>query len=404
MQKVFFNNVIKMKRIILSLLLSGSLSTLYAQGKFVFTDKNTLECMPVEDQGYSGTCWCFSATSFLESEMIKSGLTNPPDLSEMFIVRNNYLDRAKKYVMLHGNMTFSQGSYFLDNLQVMRDYGLMPEKAYPNLRDGEASIDHSELDEALKNYADSVADEGQNLLDTNWIDGYNALLDKYFGRIPETFEYEGKTYTPKTFASEYCKLKYADFIQVTSFSHHAFYKFFPLELPDNWRWSLFLNVKVDDLITIIDNSLALGHTVLWASDVSEDGFDFRRGYALLPGIYTEKLSKKEIEEFKQLSVNEQTLKAERLTRPGLEISVTQESRQTDFLNRKTTDDHGMHIVGTATDQDGNKFYKVKNSWGAVGNFKGYFYVSENFVKAKTTGILVNKECCKEFLKKAETEF
>ena len=190
----------------------------------------------------------------------------------------------------------------------------------------------------------------------------------------------------------------------TSFSHHDFYKYIALELPDNWRWGLFLNVKIDDLITVIDNSLASGHTVLWASDVSEEGFDYRRGYALLPGISTDNLTKKQIEDFQKLPPEKQLSKAKRLTHPGLEISVTQESRQKDFENRNTTDDHGMQIIGTATDNDGNKYYKVKNSWGKTNNYDGYFYVSQNFVKAKTTGLLVHKDACRDFLKNAVPEF
>ncbi len=393
-----------MKKISLTLVVSFLFTTLYAQSKFIFTNKTNLECLPVQDQGNSGTCWCFSSTSFFESEMIKNGIKTPPNLSEMFIVRYNYLDRAIKYVMLQKNMTFSQGSYFWDNFSIMKNYGLMPEEAYPNTLNEETLINHSDLETELKNFADSVANENNKELNPKWIDDYNLLLDKYFGVVPDTFEYKGKNYTPLKFANEVCKLKYEDYIQITSFSHHDFYKFFALEIPDNWRWSLFLNVKIDDLTDIIDNSLALGHTVLWASDVSEDGIDFRRGYALLPGIYLEGKTPTDIDKFKKLPIKEQLKQSERLMRPGLEINVSQQSRQEDFNCRKTTDDHGMQIVGTATDQKGNKFYKVKNSWGEIGNYKGYFYVSEKFVKAKTTGILVHKDCCKEFLKKAETEF
>lgn len=393
-----------MKKIISTLLLSSCLITSYAQNKFIFTDKNVLECPNVQDQGYSGTCWCFSSMSFIESEMIKNGVKNPPNLSEMFVVRYNYLDRAKKYVMLHGNMTFSEGSYFLDNFAIMKNYGLMPEENYPNTKSGASNIDHSDLEKKLKNYIDSIASPDREFVSQNWINEYNSFLDDFFDTIPQTFEYQGKTYTPKSFAEDYCQLKYDDYIQVTSFSHHDFYKYIALELPDNWRWSLFLNVKVDDLITIIDNSLELGHTVLWASDISENGFDYRRGYALLPGIETDKMTKKQIEDFQALPVEKQAEKAKRLTKPGLEIGVTQQSRQIDFENRNTTDDHGMQIIGTATDQNGNKYYKVKNSWGKTNNFDGFFYVSVNFVKAKTTGLMVHKDSCRDFLKKAETEF
>ena len=358
-----------MKKIFFTLAASLCLVTSYAQSSGEFSDKINLDCLEVQDQGYSGTCWCFSSMSFLETEMMKNGIKNVPNLSEMYVVRYNYLDRAKKYVMLHGNMTFSQGSYFWDNIAVMRDYGLVPEEAYPNTKTEGMGINHSDMEQELKRYIDSVADESNKFIDTAWVDGYNALLDKYLGKVPESFSFDGKTYTPESFAKNYCGLNPEDYIQVTSFSHHGFNTFFPLELPDNWRWSMFLNVKIDDLITVIDNSLAQGHTVLWASDVSEDGFNYYKGVAVLT-----------------------------------EDGVTQESRQKDFINRKTTDDHGMQIVGTAVDKNGGKFYKVKNSWGKGNAYRGYLYVSEDFVKAKTTGLLVNKECCKEFLETAKTEF
>lgn len=390
------------KKVLLTLGLGAVGLSAIAQNKFVFTDMNIIPHTPICDQGQSGTCWCFSTMSFLESEMMKNGMENPPNLSEMFVVRHNYMDRAKKYVMLQKNLNFSQGSYFLDNLKVMRDYGLVPEGAFPNLKDSEFQIDHSLLERELKAIVDEVADEGNEFVDSSWVQRFDEAESKYLNEYPAEFEYDGKTYTPKTFASDYCKLNYSDYIQVTSFSHHDFYKYIVLELPDNWRWSLFLNVKVDDLTTIIDNSLQQGHTVLWAADVSEPGFDTRRGYAVLPGIYAKDQAL--VDSFKVMTPEQQAKVAVRLMSPGIEVYVTQESRQADFLNRKTTDDHGMQIIGTAEDQFGNKYYKVKNSWGKYGNYDGYLYVSQSYVKAKTTGLMVNKCACKEFIKKAEIEW
>ena len=392
------------KNLLLTICFSAITAFGYSQNKFVFTDTQRIPCPPVSDQQNSGTCWCFSTLSFMESEMIKNGMANPPNLSEMFIVRNNYYDRAKKYIMLHGFLNFSQGSYFIDNFAVMKNYGLMPEEAFPNLKDNQYKISHTQLEKELKNFVDSVGKDNANYVNPNWDSCFNALLDKHFYQIPEDFEYNGQRYTPKSFAEQYCKLNYNDYIQVTSFSHHDFYKLINLELPDNWRNSLFLNVPIDEMITIIDNSLATGHTVLWAADISENGFDTRRGYALLPGIKKDNLDKKAIEAYQALSPEEQEKISTRLTCPGIEMNVTQESRQADFLSRKTTDDHGMQIIGTATDQNNNKYYIVKNSWGTYNNYDGYIYVSVNYVKAKTTGLLVNKIACKDQLKKSEVEF
>lgn len=374
-----------------------------SQDKFSFVDDIRLACPAVQDQQRSGTCWCFSSTSFLESEMMLNGNPNPPNLSETFIVRQNYIDRAIKHVMLHGTMNFGQGSYFHDNTIIIRHHGIVPESAYPNTVLGEAYINHFDLEYELRSYVDSVANKDNKKITTDWLDGYIQILDRYFGKVPETFEYEGKTYTPQTFATDVVKLDMSDYVEVTSFSHHEFGKFFMLELPDNWRNGLFLNVTLDDMIAVIDTSLASGHTVLWASDVSENGFSSNNGYALLPGINPSGMSSADIEKFKKLPPEKQVLRARTLNAPGVEINVSQESRQIDFLNRNTTDDHGMHIVGVAHDAKQNKYYIVKNSWGETGRYKGYFYASENFVRAKTTGLLVHKSACAKLLENATIE-
>ncbi len=373
------------------------------QDKFGFKDDIRLECPAVQDQQMSGTCWCFSSTSFLESEMMHNGNPNPPNLSETFIVRQNYIDRAIKHVMMQGHMNFGQGSYFHDNTIIISKHGIVPESAYPNTVEGSSYISHYGLENALTHYVDSVADKGNKRISNDWLDGYIAILDHYLGKAPEQFEYEGKTYTPLTFAKDVVKLNMNDYVEVTSFSHHEFGKLCIMELPDNWRNGIFLNVKLDDMMAIIDASLAQGHTVLWAADVSEKGFSHDNGYAILPGINPVGMKSTDIDKFKKLPPEKQVLRARTLNAPGVEINVTQESRQKDFLNRNTTDDHGMHLIGTAHDSRNNKYYIVKNSWGDSSKYKGYFYASENYVRAKTTGILVHKSACGKLLEDATIE-
>ena len=371
------------------------------QDRFKFVDSIRLACPAVQDQQMSGTCWCFSTMSFIESEMMANGNPNPPNLSEMFVVRQNYIDRAKKLVMLHGKMNFGQGSYFHDNMTIIRKHGIVPEDAYPNTL--ESGINHYPLEKKLTRFADSVANDNAKKIDPAWVDGYTKILDEYLGKTPETFEYKGKTYTPQSFAKEVVGLNLDDYIQVTSFSHHEFGKYCILELPDNWRAGRFLNVKIDDMIAIIDSSLAKGHTVLWASDVSEKGCNINAGYAILPGINPAGMKTADIQNFQKLTPEKQTLRARTLTSPGIEMNVTQESRQIDFLNRNTTDDHGMQIIGIAHDALKNKYYIVKNSWGETNKYKGYFYASVNYVKAKTTGLLVHKSACGKLLDNATWE-
>ncbi len=394
-----------------------------ASAQFQFTDDIRLACPKVSDQQYSGTCWCFSSMSFIESEMMFFGNANPPNLSEMFVVRQNYIDRTQKYVMLHGKMNYGQGSYFLDNFIVAKEHGLVPESAMPNIKSTDYRINHSKLENWATEFADSVADDSRKKINPKWSNDFEKKLNAYFAPVPQEFEYQGRKYTPRTFADEVVKLPFNDYVQVTSFSHHPFYQDFILEIPDNWRWESFLNVRIDELTAVIDSALAKGHTVLWASDVSETGFNMSDGYAILPGmpypddprknpnikksdlkaaiaVYNKRMA--ELEDFRKMDLASQLKRARDLNCPGVEISIDQDRRQLDFLNRNTTDDHGMHLIGSAHDQYGNKFYIVKNSWGNVGPYNGYLYASEAFVKAKTTGILVHKSAV-EHIRKTSAE-
>lgn len=358
-------------------------------GGFTFTDVTVVKTTPVKDQNKSGTCWSFSGVSFLEDEILrKTG--KEVDLSEMFVVRHCYDDKADKYIRMNGTINFAQGGSTLDVPYVMVNYGLVPEEAYRGLEYGEDNHDHAELSNALTGFVKAVDKSGKKK-STAWRKAFNGILDSYFGELPETFEYEGVTYTPKSFA-EHLGLKASDYVPVTSFTHHPFYQPFAIEVADNWLWEKYMNVPLDEMKAIVDNALDNGYTVAWAADVSEPGFNWKKGYALIPKKKTEKdLSGTELSRWVKLSDREREDEANKIEGPREEITVTQESRQTMFDRQETTDDHGMVIVGKAVDQKGNKYYKVKNSWDTNQIYDGFFYVSEPYFLAKTLDILVNRE-------------
>ncbi|MDE7111799.1 MAG: aminopeptidase [Muribaculaceae bacterium] len=377
--------------------LTDSVATDSIQG-FVFTDVISLPTTSVKDQNKSGTCWCFSGTSAIEEEVLRQG-GDSLDLSEMYTVRQCYLDKAKRFVRLGGVGNFSQGGSIVDVAYVMERYGAIPESVYSGLNYGEDAHDHSELEKALTSYIKAVA--GGRKMSTAWLKGFEGILDAYFGPVPETFEVNGKTYTPKTYA-ESLGVKFNDFVPFTSFTHQPMYSAFPLEVCDNWLWEDYYNVPLDDFKRIIDEALKNGYTINWAADVSEKGFKWNDGYAVLPEKKTEAdMQGTELSRWVALSDADKEKEAYKFTGPKdlKEVTVTPEVRQQMFDNHETTDDHGMVIVGTATDQLGNRFYKVKNSWNTNQKYNGYFYVSEPYLLAKTLSFSVNKNAVPKDIRK-----
>jgi len=366
---------------------------------YQFTPVKELKATPVKNQYRSGTCWSFSGISFLESELLRLG-KGEYDLSEMYVVRCSYLDKAIKYVRMHGNTSFAGGGQFHDVVNVINKYGMLPESVYPGLLEGEKNHIHGEIDEVLKAYVDAILKNKNKELSKNWIAGLEGILDAYFGEVPIEFTYNGKKYTPRSFADQ-LGLKLNDYIYLTSFTHHPFYTPFAIEIPDNWAWGLVYNVTMDELMAVIDNSVNNGYTVGWATDVSEQGFSWTKGIAIIPEKDYEDLSDLERGKWSDMSKEEKDALVYHLNKPGTEKAITQELRQECFDNYLTTDDHGMHITGTAKDQNGTKYYQVKNSWGITGNpYQGYLYASEAFVKFKTISVMVNKESVpKDILKK-----
>lgn len=358
--------------------------------KFEFTDIITVPTTSVKDQNKSGTCWCFAGTSFFEDEIVRKG-GDSLDISEMFTVRKCYEDKAERFIRLYGETNFAAGGSILDVPYVWERYGAVPEEVYSGLQYGEDKHVHGELDAALSAYLKAVVAKPNKKLTTAWRKGLKGILDAYFGEVPETFQYKGKTYTPQSYAKS-LGLDMDDYVPMTSFTHHPFYTQFPVEVPDNWLWGNYWNVPLDELKAIVDNSIEKGYTVVWAADVSEGGFKWTDGVALMPKGKTEgDMNGTELARWVKLSDKERQNDKFDFKGPVEEITVTQELRQEMFDNQETTDDHGMEIVGIAKDQNGNRYYKVKNSWDTNQKYNGFFYVSEPYFLAKTVDILVNRE-------------
>ncbi len=358
--------------------------------RFVFTDVISLPTTSVKDQNKSGTCWCFAGTSFFEDEILRQG-GDSLDLSEMYTVRKCYEDKAERFIRLYGETNFAAGGSIMDVPYVWKRYGALPEEVYSGLQYGEEKHVHGELDAALSAYLKAVVKRPNKKLSTAWKQGVKGILDAYFGEVPETFEYKGKTYTPQSYAAS-LPIKTEDYVPVTSFTHHPYYETFAVEVPDNWLWAQYYNVPLDELKAIVDNSLAKGYTVVWAADVSEGGFKWNDGVALMPkGKKEGDMDGTELSRWVKLSDKDRANEQFNFTGPVEEIEVTAEMRQDMFDRQETTDDHGMEIVGTATDQKGNRYYKVKNSWDTNQIYDGFFYVSEPYFLAKTVDILVHRD-------------
>ena len=387
-----------MKKVILTLALAAfAAASLWAQAPKVkpadyqFTTVKEIPVTSMKNQNRSGTCWCFSALSFLESEVIKAKNLKAeayPDFSEMFVVRHSYHDRALKFVRLNGYLNMAAGSGFGDVLEVIRDYGLMPQSAYSGMNYGYDLPVQGELDAVLKGYVQAVVKNPNRKLTPVWPKGFDGILDAYLGELPETFVENGVTYTAGSYRDA-MGINPDDYVNISSYTHHPFYSQFAIEVEDNWRWGLCYNLPLDEFMAIIDNAVENGYTVLWGGDVSEPGFT-RDGLAVLLDTEAKATTGSDQERWVGKPEDKPAAADEKKELPK-ELNVTQEIRQQMFDEKTSTDDHGMHLYGTAKDQNGTKYYLIKNSWGVTGAYKGTWYMSENFVKGKTLNFVVNKK-------------
>lgn len=353
----------------------------------------------IKNQNRSGTCWCFTGISFLESEAIRinsiKDTANYPDFSEMFVVSHSYMDRAEKYIRMDGNLTFSAGSECEDVLHVVKDYGIVPQSVQEGLNYGTDKHVHGELDAATKAYIDVILTNPNKTLSTAWKKGFQGIVDAYLGECPDTFEFNGKIWTPASYRDSY-KINPDDYVSLTSFTHHPFYTKFALEVSDNWRGDQAYNLPIDEFMNALFYALEHGYTATWGGDVSETGFS-RTGYALLLDNQTK--SNAGSDQVKWIGKDAESEKNKDVAEAPVEQTVTQESRQHGFDFKSTTDDHGMHAFGIAKDQYGNRYIMVKNSWGDAGKYKGIWYLSEAFTKAKALDFIVHKDALPKDLKK-----
>ena len=348
----------------------------------------------IKNQNRAGTCWCYSSLAFIESELLRMG-KGEYDFSEMFIVHNTYLDRAEKAVRTHGDVSFAQGGSFYDVIYGMEAFGLVPEaEMRPGVMYGMELSNHNELSAVSDAVVAAIAEGRHRSLqvDANgqplWKKAIEAIHDIYLGVRPEKFVYNGVEYTPESFYAS-LGLNAADYVSLTSYTHHPFYKPFVLEIQDNWRWAQSYNLPIDELMEVFDNAIMEGYTIAWGSDVSEKGFT-RMGTAVLPDE-AKGADLQGSDMAKWLNMSEQERKNTPAPMPAAQKWCTQEERQIAYDNWETTDDHGMQIYGIAKDQNGTEYYMVKNSWGEAGTYKGIWYASKAFVRYKTMNIIVHKD-------------
>ncbi|MDR2273391.1 MAG: aminopeptidase [Sphingobacterium sp.] len=343
------------------------------RSELVFTDIINLGCTAIKNQGASNTCWSYTGNSFLESEMLRMG-KKPIEISQIYTARQAYLEKARTYFRLHGGLSLKEGGQVLDVLNTYRKYGAMPRSAYSGLRGNATYNDFRKLTPALNTMLKVLVKNKR--LKSNWEQAYRATVDAYLGELPATFDYNGTSYTARTFADQVIGINPDDYVGLASVTDRPYYAPFVLLVPDNWSFDRFYNVQMKDLTLIIDQALEQGFTVAWTTDISDPGFSWRYGIAYVP--------EKSVD---QMTVEE---KNRMFVKPPREKKVSPEERQAAFDNWETTDDHAMHIVGLAKDQLGKEYYRVKNSWGKSNAYNGYLYVSKEFVRFKTLTLMLHK--------------
>jgi bleomycin hydrolase len=366
---------------------------------YTFTHTKEIKCTPVKNQNRSGTCWSYSGIGFLECELLRKG-KGELDLSDMWIVKQAYREKADKYVRMQGNWSFAAGGAFFDVFAMIDKYGILPTDHFKGSEYGEDLPVHGELDALLKAYVDVIIKNPNKKLSTAWKKGYDAVLDAYLGKDPEKFTYNGKEYTPKTFAA-FLGLNMKDYISITSFTHHPFYTQFAIEIPDNWIMETSYNVPLDEMMRVVNNAIDNGFSVAWGADVSDKGFNWNKGIAILPDKDVDSMEGSDRARWEKLSQGDKDKELYNFDTPGKERVITQALRQKAFDNYTTTDDHGMVLVGKATDQNGTPYFLVKNSWGVDSRnpYSGFFYASEPYIAMQTINIVVHKDAIPADIKK-----
>ncbi len=369
---VGISNVFAQDNLVNSLKVNASENS---KAAFTFTDIVNLEKTSVKNQGSSGTCWSYSGNSFIESEMIRMG-KKPVEISQIYTARNAYIEKGRNYVRMHGAVTLGDGGAFHDVINMYKKYGAVPQLVYSGLNYGTDKNKFGEMAAIMEAVLAATVKNPNGELTPNWEKAYTAVIDSYLGEAPKSFDYNGKKYTPETFAKDVIGINADDYVEISSLQEYPYYTKFVFMVPDNWSFDQVYNVKINELTDIIDHALKTGYSVAWGGDVSEKSFSWKNGVAFVPE-----------KKYNDMTADE---KADLFNGPKTELVVTEEMRQKAFDNYTTTDDHGMHIVGLSKDQNGKEYYIVKNSWGSSNDYKGYLFMTKEFVKYKTTDIMLHK--------------
>ncbi len=390
-----------MKRFFLILLIAltlNSYANLESDSTYVFDTLCVVKTTPVKDQSRSGTCWSFAATSFIETELLRKG--KPAlDLSEMYFVREAYPKKALNYVQMHGLTNFGEGGQAHDVIDVVKERGMLLEKDYQGLYEGQDGHNHAELAALLKAQLNVIVKNKSRKINPAWKELIKATLDLYLGKVPQTFSYEKAEYTPLEFVKE-VDFNPNDYVEITSYTHHPFYEAFRLEVPDNWSNSDYYNVPQDELIQIMKYALENGYSICWDGDVSERGFSHNNALAIVPEAELQDQSGTEKDRWSDLSKAEKMNRLYSFDKPVKEKEITPQDRQATFENYTSTDDHLMHITGMLKDQHGTVYFITKNSWRADSNDDGgYLNMSESYVKLKTVAIMVHKDAIPQSIRR-----
>lgn len=342
----------------------------------------------IKDQNQSGTCWAYSSLSFFEAELLRLG-KGEHDLCESFLVYHTYMDRADKAVRTHGDVSFSQGGSFYDAVFCLKNYGICPQEAMPAPGSlyGDSLFNFNQLDAVASAYVKAIAQGKHKKLSLTWKKDLCGIYANYFGELPKSFPVDGKEYTPHSYA-ESLGLNMDDYVSLTSYTHYPFYTKFVIEVQDNWRWAESYNLPLDEFMEVMVSAVKNGYTFAWGSDVSEKGFDARKGVATVPSGAKEN-DKTGSDAARWTGSNERNNAT--IAGGEGELTITQEMRQIGYDNWTTTDDHGMVVYGIAKDSKGKEYFMVKNSWGDYGPYNGMFYASMPFVAYKTMNILIHKD-------------
>lgn len=351
------------------------------ESEFVFTELIRLKSTTVKNQGASNTCWSYTGNSFLESEMIRMG-KDPVAISPLYTVRKAYLERARNYLRLHGGLKLNEGGQLHDVMQILRFHGAMPRAAYTGIKAGKSSSNFKGLRAVLNSTLSSMLKSRE--LKKSWEQDVEVLMDDYLGKVPVNFDYQGKSYTALSFADQVIGIDPDQYIHIASVTTAPYYKPFVFLIPDNWSFSQFYNLPMEELTAVIDRALIKGFTVACTVDISEPGFSWLYGIAYVP----------------QKSVSDMTAdeKKTQFVRPQPERKVDAMERQNAFDAWQTTDDHALHIIGLVKDQNGKEYYVAKNSWGRGNAFQGFVYLTKEYVRYKSTALMLHKDALEPSLR------